>query len=61
MSAYISKEEKLIPIDDPSGKWTELYLLPEREEEYCEVYTVKKYGKWIMLKALKKEYADNPE
>lgn len=61
MSAYISKEEKLIPIDDPSGKWSELYLLPEWEEEYCDVYTVKKYGKWIMLKALKKEYADNPE
>ncbi len=61
MSSYISKEEKQIPIDDPSGKWSELYLLPEWAEEYCDVYTVKKYGKWIMLKALKKEYADNPE
>ena len=60
-SAYISKEEKQIPIDDPSGKWSELYLLPEWSEEYCDVYTVKKYGKWIMLKALKKEYADKPE
>lgn len=60
-SAYISKEEKKIPIDDPSGKWSDLYLLPEWSEEYCDVYTVKKYGKWIMLKALKKEYADNPE
>lgn len=60
-SAYISKEEKRIPIDDPSGKWSDLYLMPEWEEEYCDVYTVKKHGKWIMLKALKKEYADNPE
>lgn len=60
-SAYISKEEKQIPIDDPSGKWSDLYLLPEWSEEYCDVYTVKKYGKWIMLKALKKEYADKPE
>lgn len=60
-SAYLSKEEKPIPIEDPSGKWSDLYLLPEWEEEYCDVYTVKKYGKWIMLKALKKEYADKPE
>lgn len=58
---YISKDEKLIPIDDPSGKWSELYLLPEWEEKYYDVYTVKKYGKWVMLKALKKEYADKPE
>lgn len=61
MTSYISKEEKKIPIDDPSGKWSDLYLLPEWAEEYCDVYTVKKYGKWIMLKALKKEYANNPE
>lgn len=60
-SNYISKEEKQIPIDDPTGKWSDLYLLPEWGEEYCDVYTIKKYGKWIMLKALKKEYADNPE
>lgn len=58
---YISKEEKKIPIDDPSGKWSDLYLMPEWEEKYYDVFTVKKYGKWVMLKALKKEYADNPE
>lgn len=59
--AYISKEEKKIPIDDPSGKWSDLTLLPEWEEKYYDVYTVRKHGKWVMLKALKKEYADNPE
>lgn len=59
--AYISKEEKKIPIDDPSGKWSDLTLLPEWEEEYYDVYTVRKHGKWIMLKALKKEYRDKPE
>ena len=59
--AYISKEEKLIPIDDPTGKWSELTLLPEWEEKYYNVYTVRKHGKWIMLKALKPEYADKPE
>ena len=30
--AYISKEEKKIPVNDPSGKWSDLTLLPEWEE-----------------------------
>lgn len=59
--AYISKEEKKIEINDPSGKWTDLTLLPEWEEKYYNVYTVRKHGKWVMLKALKPEYADKPE
>lgn len=58
---YISKEEKKIPIEDPSGKWSDLTLLPEWSEKYYDVYTVKKHGKWVMLKALKKEYANDPE
>lgn len=58
---YIGKDEKLIPIDDPTGKWSELYLLPEWEEEFYDVYTIKKFGKWVMLKALKPQYADKPE
>ncbi len=58
---YISKEEKKIPIDDPTGKWSDLTLLPEWEEKYYDVYTIRKHGKWVMLKALKKEYADKPE
>lgn len=57
--AYVSKEEKKIPINDPSGKWSDLTLLPEWQEKYYDVYTVKKHGKWVMLKALKKEYADD--
>lgn len=60
-AGYISKDEKQIPIDDPTGKWSELYLLPEWEEEYYNVYTIKKHGKWVMLKALKPQYADNPK
>ena len=59
--AYISKEEKKIPISDPTGKWSDLTLLPEWSDRYYDVYTVKKHGKWVMLKALKKEYADKPE
>ncbi len=59
--SYISKEEKKIPINDPSGKWSDLTLLPEWEEKYYDVYTVRKHGKWIMLKALKPEYKDDPK
>lgn len=59
--AYVSKEEKKIPIDDPTGKWSDLTLLPEWEEKYYNVYTVRKHGKWVMLKALKPEYADDPK
>lgn len=59
--SYISKEEKKIPINDPSGKWSDLTLLPEWEEKYYDVYTVRKHGKWVMLKALKKQFADDPE
>lgn len=59
--SYISKDERHIPINDPTGKWSDLYILPEWEEKYYDVYTIKKHGKWVMLKALKKEYADKPE
>ncbi len=59
--SYISKEEKKIPINDPSGKWSDLTLLPEWGEKFYDVYTIRKHGKWVMLKALKKEYADKPE
>ena len=59
--AYVSKEEKKIPINDPTGKWSDLTLLPEWEEKYYNVYTVRKHGKWVMLKALKPEYAEQQE
>lgn len=42
-------------------KWTELEHLPEWDEEFYEVYTAKKHGKWVMLKTLRPEYRDNPE
>lgn len=59
--AYISKEEKKIPINDPTGKWSDLTLLPEWGEKYYDVYTVRKHGKWVMLKALKAEYRNQKE
>lgn len=59
--AYVSKEEKKIPINDPSGKWSDLTLMPEWSEKYYDVYTVRKHGKWVMLKALKSGFANDPK
>lgn len=59
--SYISKEEKKIDIQDPSGKWSDLTLLPEWEEEFYDVYTARKFGKWVMLKGLKSEYSNDPQ
>ena len=41
-------------------KWTEIEHLPEWDEEYYDVYTAKKHGKWLMLKTLKPAYKDDP-
>lgn len=58
---YVSKGERQIPVNDPTGKWSDLTLLPEWGEKYYDVYTVRKHGKWVMLKGLKQEYKDDPE
>ncbi len=42
-------------------KWTEIEHLPEWDEEFYDVYTAKKFGKWVMLKTLRPELRDNPE
>ncbi|MDE7402680.1 MAG: protein kinase [Muribaculaceae bacterium] len=59
--AYVSKEEKKIPINDPTGKWSDLTLLPEWAEKDYDVYTVRKHGKWVMLKVLKPELQNDPK
>jgi len=41
-------------------KWTEIEHLPEWDEEFYEVYTARKYGKWVMLKTLRPPYKDDP-
>lgn len=41
-------------------KWTEIEHLPEWDEEFYDVYTAKKHGKWVMLKTLKPEHRDDP-
>lgn len=40
---------------DSQSKWTEIEHLPEWDEEFYNVYTAKKHGKWVMLKTLKPE------
>lgn len=52
----------MAPHDTPTdSKWTELEHLPEWDEEFYNVYTARKYGKWVMLKTLREQYRDNPE
>lgn len=40
------------------NKWSEIELLPEWDEEFYDVYTAKKFGKWLMLKTLKPQFRD---
>lgn len=47
--------------DKEQPKWTEIEHLPEWDEEFYEVYTAKKHGKWLMLKTLKPELRQNEE
>lgn len=42
-------------------KWTEIEHLPKWDEEFYQVFTAKKYGKWVMLKALKPEYREQEQ
>lgn len=41
-------------------RWTEIEHLPEWDEEFYHIYTAKKFGKWVMIKTLRPEYADDP-
>lgn len=42
-------------------KWTEIEHLPEWDEEFYDVYTARKFGKWVMLKTLKEELREREE
>lgn len=44
----------------PQDKWTDIERLPEWDEQFYDVYTAKKHGKWVMLKTLKPQYKDDP-
>lgn len=49
-----------MPRHQDQPKWTEIELLPEWSEEYYDVYTARKFGKWVMLKTLKDKFRDDP-
>lgn len=45
---------------DQTQRWTEIEHLPEWDEEFYHIYTARKFGKWVMIKTLKPEYASDP-
>ena len=48
-------------MNNDQQRWTEIEHLPEWDEEFYDVYTAKKFGKWVMLKTLKADLRDKPE
>ncbi len=48
-------------MSNEQSKWTEIEHLPEWDEDFYEVYTAKKHGKWVMLKTLRPELRDKPK
>lgn len=54
-------EQTLPPPSSQEQRWTEIEFLPAWSEEYYDVYTARKLGKWVMLKTLKKEFRDDPK
>ncbi|MDE6527179.1 MAG: protein kinase [Muribaculaceae bacterium] len=45
---------------ETTERWTEIEHLPQWDEEFYHIYTAKKFGKWVMIKTLRPEYADDP-
>lgn len=45
---------------DNTPRWTEIEHLPAWDEEFYHIYTAKKFGKWVMIKTLRPEYAQDP-
>lgn len=45
--------------ENKTDKWTEIEHLPEWDEEFYDVYTARKHGKWVMLKTLKPSLRDD--
>lgn len=42
-------------------RWTEIEHLPDWDEEFYDIYTARKFGKWVMIKTLKPEFRDDPK
>lgn len=52
--------KKPTEMSSDNEKWTEIEHLPQWDEEYYDVWTARKHGKWVMLKTLKDQYKDDP-
>ena len=53
--------EKPGNVVDRTERWTEIEHLTEWDEEFYNVFTAKKFGKWVMLKTLRPELKDDPK
>lgn len=47
-------------MEQNNDKWTEIEHLPEWDEEFYDVYTARKFGKWVMFKTLKENFRNDP-
>lgn len=48
-------------MDEKTPRWTEIEHLTDWDEEFYDIYTAKKFGKWVMIKTLKPQFADDPK
>lgn len=46
---------------EDTPRWTEIEHLTDWDEEFYDIYTAKKFGKWVMIKTLKPQFADDPK
>ena len=46
-------------MDEKTPRWTEIEHLTDWDEEFYDIYTAKKFGKWVMIKTLKPQFADS--
>ncbi|MCH5219218.1 MAG: protein kinase [Muribaculaceae bacterium] len=59
--SHNSQQPQNVTTPGERQRWSDIELLPAWDEEYYDVYTAKKFGKWVMLKTLKPQYRDNPD
>lgn len=55
------EKRPVLKVPDAPPRWTEIEHLTDWDEEYYDVYTAKKFGKWVMIKTLRPELAQNPK
>jgi len=60
----MNDQDPSVWIDDEhlsaTENFTDITIISDSTEGFCQVYKARKGGKWHILKTLKKKYADNP-